>query len=161
MGGVNFPFANDVFTRGMQATSTVTSIVAYVLLVIGLWQIFSKANEESWKAIIPIYNIYILFKISWKASMFWVTMVMGIIYAITYKIGTAMMGGLLSLLAVVILLVALAAGIVAFIISVKMYYRLSCSFGYGKGFTVGLVFLSAIFIPILGFTATEYRGPME
>lgn len=36
---------------------------------------------------------------------------------------------------------------------------LSKSFGKNEGFTVGLIFLSIIFYPILGFGTSEYQGP--
>ena len=36
---------------------------------------------------------------------------------------------------------------------------LSKSFGYGVGFTLGLIFLSPIFILILGFGGAKYVGP--
>ena len=36
---------------------------------------------------------------------------------------------------------------------------LSKSFGQSEGFTVGLVFLPFIFLPILGFGNAEYKGP--
>lgn len=37
-----------------------------VLTIIGLYKIFEKAGEEGWKAIIPIYNLIIMIKISGK-----------------------------------------------------------------------------------------------
>ena len=39
-------------------------LVIYVLQIIAMWKIFSKAGEAGWKSIIPIYNAVILFKIS-------------------------------------------------------------------------------------------------
>jgi hypothetical protein len=36
---------------------------------------------------------------------------------------------------------------------------LSKSFGHGVGYTLGLIFLSLIFIPILGFGGSQYVGP--
>ncbi|MGZ3666652.1 MAG: DUF5684 domain-containing protein [Ktedonobacterales bacterium] len=36
---------------------------------------------------------------------------------------------------------------------------LSKSFGHGVGYTLGLIFLSLIFIPILGFGGSQYAGP--
>ena len=36
---------------------------------------------------------------------------------------------------------------------------LSKSFGKNEGFTIGLLFLSFIFYPILGFGNAEYQGP--
>lgn len=39
------------------------SIIWSVLVIIGWWKIFEKAGEAGWKAIIPIYNIYVLLRI--------------------------------------------------------------------------------------------------
>jgi hypothetical protein len=39
------------------------------------------------------------------------------------------------------------------------YNLLSLSFGKSEGFTVGLLFLSFIFIPILGLGSATYKGP--
>jgi hypothetical protein len=35
----------------------------FVLVIVAYWKIFTKAGEEGWKAIIPIYNIIVLLKI--------------------------------------------------------------------------------------------------
>ena len=37
--------------------------VFIVLVVAGLWKVFTKADQPGWAAIIPIYNIYIMTKI--------------------------------------------------------------------------------------------------
>lgn len=42
---------------------------------------------------------------------------------------------------------------------ILILYDLSRSFGYGGGFTVGLLLLSFIFFPILGFGPARYVGP--
>ena len=34
-----------------------------VVLIIGVWKVFTKAGQPGWAAIIPIYNLYILLKI--------------------------------------------------------------------------------------------------
>lgn len=49
--------------------------------------------------------------------------------------------------------------IVNFIILIIMIHDLSKSFGHGVGFTLGLIFLSPIFILILAFGGSTYRGP--
>jgi len=36
-----------------------------VLAIIAMWKIFVKAGEPGWAAIIPFYNLYVLFKITW------------------------------------------------------------------------------------------------
>ena len=38
-------------------------LVISIIAIIALWRIFSKAGEAGWKAIIPIYNYYVLLKI--------------------------------------------------------------------------------------------------
>ena len=34
-----------------------------ILMIASLWKVFQKAGEDGWKAIIPIYNLYIELKI--------------------------------------------------------------------------------------------------
>jgi hypothetical protein len=34
-----------------------------VLVIAGWWKMFEKAGEAGWKALIPIYNIYVLLRI--------------------------------------------------------------------------------------------------
>lgn len=49
--------------------------------------------------------------------------------------------------------------IVNIVIPIYVIHLLSKSFGKGGGFTLGLLFLSFIFIPILGFGDATYKGP--
>ena len=49
--------------------------------------------------------------------------------------------------------------IVWFIVWIIVAYDFARSFGKGVGFTVGLVLLPFIFIPILGFGSASYAGP--
>ena len=37
--------------------------IIFIIVVIGLWKIFTKADEPGWAAIIPIYNYYVILKI--------------------------------------------------------------------------------------------------
>lgn len=48
---------------------------------------------------------------------------------------------------------------VNFVIVVMMAVKLARSFGKSGGFAVGLIFLSPIFLLILGFDGSEYIGP--
>ena len=49
--------------------------------------------------------------------------------------------------------------IVNIIVFIIVYYELAKSFAKGAGFAVGLILLSFIFIPILGFGSSQYAGP--
>lgn len=48
---------------------------------------------------------------------------------------------------------------VNFVIAIIVYIDLAKSFGKGVGFGLGLLFLSFIFFPILGFGDAQYVGP--
>lgn len=48
---------------------------------------------------------------------------------------------------------------VNFVIAVMLYFKLAKAFGQGVGFGFGLLFLSPIFLAILGFGNAEYVGP--
>ena len=42
----------------------IVAIAIAVVQIIAMWKVFTKAGEQGWKAIIPFYNIAILYKIS-------------------------------------------------------------------------------------------------
>ena len=49
--------------------------------------------------------------------------------------------------------------VVNFVVAVIMLIDLARAFGKGAGFAIGLLFLSIIFFPILGFGSAQYLGP--
>lgn len=54
------------FFAGMFSVFWVCVLLAIAVVgIIGLWKVFEKAGEEGWKALIPFYNMYILYKITW------------------------------------------------------------------------------------------------
>jgi len=114
-------------TSGAGAAAILLYVVlAYAILVIPYWVIFTKAGREGWPALIPIYSTYILLKVigrpGWWLLLFLIPLVNVVIYII-------------------------------------MMNDLSKSFGHGVGFTLGLLFLSIIFVYILAFGSSTYRGP--
>lgn len=56
-------------------------------------------------------------------------------------------------------LVLMLVPFVNIVLAIWMTNLLSKSFGKDTGFTLGLIFLSPIFIPILGFGSAKYIGP--
>ncbi|PSP32844.1 signal peptidase I [Halobacteriales archaeon QH_10_70_21] len=42
-------------------------LLIFAVVVAGLWKTFEKAGEPGWAAIIPIYNAYVIIKISGNA----------------------------------------------------------------------------------------------
>lgn len=49
--------------------------------------------------------------------------------------------------------------IVNIVIIIMVYHQLSLSFGKDVGFTIGLILLSIVFIPLLAFGDAKYIGP--
>ena len=57
---------NVDFSMSMPSTtSLVFSIAMLVIAAVVLYKLFEKAGVPSWKALIPFYNIYTLYEISW------------------------------------------------------------------------------------------------
>jgi len=118
---------------GAGAVVMVFYVIVLALMIVSTWIIFSKAGKPGWAAIIPIYNVIVFVQVAQKGwgwtlvfLLGWLLMFIPILGWIAYPI--------LMLVAVII-----------------VYNGLSKSFGQGAGFTVGLVLLSIIFLPILAF----------
>jgi len=105
--------------------SSIIGLLVAVLVIAGMWKVFTKAGKPGWAAIIPIYNVVVLLQIAGK-PLWWI--------------------------------VLLFIPIVNFVIAVMVMISLAKAFGKGTGFALGLLFLSPIFIPILGFSDAQYTG---
>jgi hypothetical protein len=55
-------------------------------------------------------------------------------------------------------IVLLIIPFVNIVFGIILLHALSTSFGHGAGFTVGLIFLSVIFLYILGYDSNRYQG---
>jgi hypothetical protein len=66
---------------------TVAPIAAFLLYVAGVWATFEKANRAGWKAIIPVYNWYVMLDIGDNTGLWLVGLVVPVVnfYAL-YKI---------------------------------------------------------------------------
>ena len=52
------------------AVGTVVYLAVAVVYIVALWRTFTKAGRPGWAAIIPIYNIYTLVKVSGNSGWF-------------------------------------------------------------------------------------------
>lgn len=123
-----------------------------IFMIIPLWKIFEKAGQKGWKAIIPIYNIYILFKIAWKPSMFYVFIVVEVLQNVIplFNIKTLILSSIVTVLSIILL-----------VVMVKLSVKVAKSFGKEKGFGIGILFLPIIFLYILALGKSEYVGIEE
>ena len=107
------------------AGSSIVGLIVGILVIAGMWKVFTKAGKPGWAAIIPIYNVIVLLQIAGK-PLWWI--------------------------------VLLFIPIVNIVVAAMVMIGVAKAFGKGTGFALGLLFLSPIFIPILGFSDAQYIG---
>lgn len=95
------------------------------VVVAGFWKTFEKADEPGWAAIIPIYNLYVLIKVSGNA-WWW--------------------------------LILMFVPIINILAQAKISIDVADKFGQGILFGLGLMVLSFIFYPLLGFGNYQYQA---
>ena len=121
-------FAYSAAVAGISAGYIIVYLAIIVVSLVGMWKVFTKAGKPGWAAIVPFYNAYCLFEMSFG-------------------------NGWLFLLCFV--------PCVNFVVMVMLCFKLAKAFGKGVGFGFGLLFLSFIFMMILGFGDAEYIGPQQ
>ena len=126
-------FASVATLASLISTYSLIILAFYVLIIVAQWKIFTKAGQEGWKALIPIYNVVVLYKI----------------------IGLSPWLLLLYLLSVV----PVVGWIISIALSIVSTVKLAKAFNQSTAFIFGLLFLSPIFQMILGFGKSEYVGP--
>jgi hypothetical protein len=107
-------------------------LAGYVVCLIGMWKVFTKAGQPGWAVLIPIYNVIVLLRVA-GLPWYWV-------FAVFLPIIPVL-------------------GVLAYmVLAVMCLHRISTRFGQGVGFTIGLTLLSPIFFLILGFGSSKYVG---
>lgn len=129
------------------------AIIMWVFQIIAYWKMFTKAGVPGWKSIIPFYNQYVMYKLTWKTSWFWITLIVAVVYGVFTSLNQNFPDNMLY--AVLLLISA----IIALVITIISYHKISKAYGHGAGYTVGLLFLWPIFVLILGYGKSRYIGP--
>ena len=130
------------------------AIINYIVLSIGLWFIFKKAGEESWKALIPFYNIYLLSKIAWNKDWKEWYIIIFFLPSIFYFFSF-----LLYYFTDYIVYLGNSLNSIFILFMLITSYKLSKSFGQSTAFAIGILLLPWIFIPILAFSKNkQYIG---
>jgi cytochrome bd-type quinol oxidase subunit 2 len=104
-----------------------------IFYVVCLWKVFEKAGVEGWKAIIPVYNGWVLAEIAGKPGWWGIVGIAGVIPVLGW-----------------------IASIVALVLYVIICIELSKKFGKDPVFSLVLIFLSVIGYAILAFGKAQY-----
>jgi hypothetical protein len=79
---MDYGYVTDESLYGMSSgTVSTLGLVFAILSIIGMWKLFTKANEHGWAAIIPIYNTYVLFKITTSSGWFFLLLLIPVVNA--------------------------------------------------------------------------------
>lgn len=112
-------------------------IIAFALVVlqiVSMWKLFQKAKKPGWAAIVPVYNLIVLFDI---IGYKWY-------YIFLFLLGC----------------IPVVGGLALILFNIHYNVKLSKAFGQDIGYGIGLAFLSVVFMPIFAFSKNiNYVGP--
>lgn len=121
----------------LETSSSAGGMIVYMIImlavavfsIVAMWKVFKKAGKEGWAALIPIYNLVVLFQISGidPKKLLW-------------------------------FLLPFIGQIIVFVYLIMAYINLAKAFGKSSGFAAGLIFLNVIFMGILAFDDSVYSG---
>ena len=114
-------------------TSTL-SLVFEIAAVVGLWMMFTKMNEDGWKAIIPFYNQYKLCEKTMGDPWYWVRLF--------------------------VIIIPFIGWIAYFYFKYQIGKAVARSFGQADSWAWGYTFLEPVFYCITGFGQYNYYGVM-
>ena len=144
-------FVNSVFSSilGILAVSeiiiiTIKLIIALIEIYI-IMQVFNKAKQPIWAAIIPIYNKAVLLKIA-NMSPWWI--IISVLSILCNFIELPLLALIVSILELVIFVII-------------QNINLSKAFDYSISFAIGMMFFPWIFYAIIGFGSSRYIGTKE
>lgn len=84
----SYDAATTAAVAGGTAIYVIICLAVSIFAIVCMWKIFAKAGKPGWAAIVPFYNLYILFEITWgNGILFLLTLipfVNAIIMLITY-----------------------------------------------------------------------------
>ena len=157
----NLTVKEAAFGGAVLGTMVAMFAVVLVLLIIACWKIFKKAGIPGWKSLIPIYNVYLVFKLSGIKQWFWYSIIISFVLSLVASLaGGVKMSDegiiLFDQMTMVAIISYWASLVFAIVLDIFASYKLAKAFKKGVGFTVGLVLLPTIFTLILGFGSAKY-----
>lgn len=121
-------------------------IFSLIVITISKWKIYIKAHEPGWAAIIPFYGDYVLSNIVFGNSIYFNVLIICSVFELLARLTELNFFSIL-------------AGLVQIFMYIKCSINLAYSFGKGKKFIFGLIFLPFIFYPILAYGSSKYVFP--
>ncbi|UFS59095.1 DUF5684 domain-containing protein [Subtercola endophyticus] len=67
-----------------QTTGQVIGLLLGLLTIVGMWVTFQKAGRHGWAAIIPVYNLYTLIKITGRSGWWLLLFIIPLVNVVVY-----------------------------------------------------------------------------
>jgi len=146
-----YGFAGVLFAISAVISFTLAlCLIEMALKTLARWKIYEKAGVESWKCLIPFYNVYNDVKLAWNET--W-----ALVYLFS-AIGTGLFSAIASgASSVAFEVVSILVGIFFVVIHIIYCVKLSKAFGHAGGWAVGLIFLDEIFMLMIGLGKSQYK----
>lgn len=168
--------------------TAVLLITATVLTFYGMWKVFEKAGEGGWKAVVPVYNFYILLRISgysgWYIFMLCLPLLSWLLHESVLPLLLCPPANDIGcgagwvfqvpdfftnpnfwtfpsqaiLIVLGVLLLYVTIIIIFSVFLCRVLHHLARNFHKSSWFSLGLLLLPFIFWPILGLNAAKYEG---
>lgn len=125
-----------------------------VWMIVCMWKVFKKAGRKWRESLIPIRNVWVLFKIAGKTPRFRVLVavpVLSLLFSLLQWVLPSFIG---SAIARILWL----AWIVCLIATITIWFWLSKKFNKARWFAVWLLLLSPIFLWVLAFDDSKYSA---
>ncbi len=116
-----------------------SGLIWFFLTYLAGYKMMKKMGEPGWISFIPLYRDYVVYGKVWNTGAFWLTLLLFVCQ---------------GFFAPLVLLIGLA------LLVLRVMYALNIAKSFGKGilFTLGILLLEPLFILILGFDSSTYRG---
>ncbi len=149
-GALNFSALVGVYF-GIFIAFAAAGIALYVFFTVAMWRLCEKLYRPGWVALIPFYNLYVLFAAAKMKLLYVVSLILLAASAVfDYMLISANQPPLAPLVALIPIVIALA------IIFARLSLGIAEAFDKGALFAAGFFLLPAIFLPVLGFGKSRY-----
>lgn len=71
-----------LFADGSRSGGGAGGLLVWLLMTAGMWAMFTKAGKPGWAAIIPLYNLWVLFKIADKSLLWFLLLLVPVVNVI-------------------------------------------------------------------------------
>ncbi len=138
---------------GLWIAIWILALVLWILAIIAMWKIFTKAWEAGWKSIIPFYNTYILYKIAGMKSWFWYTLIVIAVWCLVAAICWVESSAYWIVMGI--------ACLFCWIVAIVVNYKLPRKFGWGVFASILYVLFTWICVLVLWFGNYKYQWKSE